>query len=139
MTDYVVSGLIAKRAELAGVIDQLQRQLDQYRADLTHIRNYVADAPSLRSGPSALTERARALQLVGDIAERVAEVRSHQGKGGDRRDGNQCGDQRILDRRYAGLVLDQIRKKRAQLNRPSLVWNSRVHCEPNFKEFLKSR
>jgi hypothetical protein len=37
MTDHVVSGLIAKRAELAGVIDQLQRQLDQYRADLTHI------------------------------------------------------------------------------------------------------
>ena len=37
MTDYVVSGLIAKRAELAGVIDQLQRQLDQHRADLTHI------------------------------------------------------------------------------------------------------
>ena len=35
--DHVVSGLIAKRAELAGVIDQLQRQLDQYRADLTHI------------------------------------------------------------------------------------------------------
>jgi hypothetical protein len=37
MTDYVVSGLIAKRAELAGIIDQLQRQLDQHRADLTHI------------------------------------------------------------------------------------------------------
>jgi hypothetical protein len=37
MTDHVVSGLIAKRAELAGVIDQLQHQLDQYRADLTHI------------------------------------------------------------------------------------------------------
>ena len=35
--DHVVSGLVAKRAELAGVIDQLQRQLDQYRADLTHI------------------------------------------------------------------------------------------------------
>src|ERR1700716_3013874 len=33
----VVSGLIAKRRELAGIIDQLQRQLDQYRADLTHI------------------------------------------------------------------------------------------------------
>jgi hypothetical protein len=33
----VVSGLIAKRRELAGVIDQLQRQLDQHRADLTHI------------------------------------------------------------------------------------------------------
>ena len=37
MTDHVVSGLIAKRAELAGVIDQLQRQIDQHRADLTHI------------------------------------------------------------------------------------------------------
>src|SRR6266478_4878404 len=33
----VVSGLIAKRRELSGIIDQLQRQLDQYRADLTHI------------------------------------------------------------------------------------------------------
>jgi len=37
MTDHIVSGLIAKRAELAGIIDQLQRQLDQHRADLTHI------------------------------------------------------------------------------------------------------
>ena len=37
MTDHVVSGLIEKRRELAGIIDQLQRQLDQYRADLTHI------------------------------------------------------------------------------------------------------
>jgi hypothetical protein len=35
--DHVVSGLIAKRRELAGIIDQLQRQLDQYRADLVHI------------------------------------------------------------------------------------------------------
>src|ERR1700736_4381461 len=33
----VVSGLIAKRRELAGIIDQLQRQLDQHRADLVHI------------------------------------------------------------------------------------------------------
>jgi hypothetical protein len=37
MTDFVVSGLIAKRAELAGIIGELQRQLDQHRADLTHI------------------------------------------------------------------------------------------------------
>jgi hypothetical protein len=35
--DHVVSGLIAKRAELAGIIDKLQRELDQRRADLTHI------------------------------------------------------------------------------------------------------
>jgi hypothetical protein len=34
---YVVAGLIAKRRELAGVIAELQRQLDQHRADLSHI------------------------------------------------------------------------------------------------------
>jgi hypothetical protein len=37
MTDHVVSALIAKRAELAGIIAELERQRDQYRADLTHI------------------------------------------------------------------------------------------------------
>jgi hypothetical protein len=35
--DHVVSGLIEKRRELAGIIDHLQRQLNQHRADLTHI------------------------------------------------------------------------------------------------------
>jgi len=35
--DHVLSGLIEKRRELAGIIDELQRQLDQHRADLTHI------------------------------------------------------------------------------------------------------
>lgn len=35
--DPVISGLIEKRREVAGIIDQLQRQLDQRRADLTHI------------------------------------------------------------------------------------------------------
>jgi hypothetical protein len=37
MTDLVVSTLIEKRRELAGVIDDLQRRLDQHRADLIHI------------------------------------------------------------------------------------------------------
>src|ERR1700757_5338349 len=35
--DHVVAGLIEKRRELAGIIDELQRRLDQHRADLTHI------------------------------------------------------------------------------------------------------
>jgi hypothetical protein len=35
--DHVVAGLIEKRRELAGIIDGLPRQLDQHRADLTHI------------------------------------------------------------------------------------------------------
>ena len=37
MTAHVVSSLIEKRRELAGIIDELQRQLNQHRADLTHI------------------------------------------------------------------------------------------------------
>jgi hypothetical protein len=35
--DPVVSRLMAKRAELAGIIAQRQRQIDQDRADLMHI------------------------------------------------------------------------------------------------------
>jgi hypothetical protein len=35
--DHVAAALIEKRRELAGAIDELQRQLDQHRADLTHI------------------------------------------------------------------------------------------------------
>ena len=57
MTDHVVAALIAKRAELAGIIDQLQRQLDQHRADLAHIdgvlRVLAADLDPRRSGRNA--------------------------------------------------------------------------------------
>jgi hypothetical protein len=35
--NHVVSGLIEKRRELAGIVDHLQRQIDQYRVDLAHI------------------------------------------------------------------------------------------------------
>jgi hypothetical protein len=35
--DHVLSRLIEKRRELAAIIDELQRRLDQHRADLTHI------------------------------------------------------------------------------------------------------
>jgi hypothetical protein len=35
--DHAVSRLIAKRAELAGLVAELQKELDQRRADLTHI------------------------------------------------------------------------------------------------------
>jgi hypothetical protein len=34
---HLVAGLIAKRRELAGIIAELERQLAQHRADLTHI------------------------------------------------------------------------------------------------------
>jgi hypothetical protein len=35
--DHTLSRLIAKRAELAGVVAELEKELDQRRADLTHI------------------------------------------------------------------------------------------------------
>ena len=34
---HVLSGLVAKRAEIAGAIEALERQTDQLRADLLHI------------------------------------------------------------------------------------------------------
>ena len=34
---HAISRLIAKRVELAGIIAELERQLDQHRVDLTHI------------------------------------------------------------------------------------------------------
>jgi hypothetical protein len=34
---HLVAGLIAKRRELVGVIAELERQVAQHRADLTHI------------------------------------------------------------------------------------------------------
>ena len=37
MSTHVISALIAKRAELAGIVAELERQIDQHRADLTHI------------------------------------------------------------------------------------------------------
>jgi hypothetical protein len=37
MTDHAISRLIAKRAEIAGMIAELEEELNQCRADLTHI------------------------------------------------------------------------------------------------------
>jgi hypothetical protein len=37
MTDHIVSRLTTKRAELARLITELERELDQHRTDLTHI------------------------------------------------------------------------------------------------------
>ena len=47
--DHVVSGLIEKRRELAGIIDEMQRQLEQHRADLTHIDGAMSATWSGRS------------------------------------------------------------------------------------------
>ena len=61
--DHIVAGLIEKRRELAGIIDELQRQLDQHRADLTHIdgvlRVLAADLDPEKIRPKRLYRRNR--------------------------------------------------------------------------------
>jgi hypothetical protein len=61
--DRVVSNLIEKRRELAGNIDELQRRLDQYRADLTHIdgllRVLASDLDPETLGPKRAYRRNR--------------------------------------------------------------------------------
>src|SRR5690349_8502635 len=37
MTDHIVARLTTKRAELTRLITELEREIDQHRADLTHI------------------------------------------------------------------------------------------------------
>ena len=56
----------------------------------------------------------RVLQFGSNGAERRAEIGADQREGGDRRDRDQCGNQRIFDRRDPRLVFDQIRKTSAQ-------------------------
>jgi hypothetical protein len=60
--DHLISGLIDKRRKLAGIIDQLQRQLDQYRADLTHI-----DGCSACSRPISTRRRSSQSEFTGAI------------------------------------------------------------------------
>ena len=61
--DHVVAGLIEKRRDLAGIIDELQRQIDQHRADLTHIdgvlRVLAADLDPQTIRPKRLYRRNR--------------------------------------------------------------------------------
>jgi hypothetical protein len=61
--DRVVSGLIEKRRELAGIIDEMQRKLDQHRADLTHIdgvlRVLASDLDPGTLGPKRVYRRNR--------------------------------------------------------------------------------
>src|SRR5258707_15322531 len=61
--DHTVSRLIAKRAELAGVVAELEKELDQRRADLTHIdgtlRLLCSDLDPTRIRPKRRYRRAR--------------------------------------------------------------------------------
>jgi hypothetical protein len=73
----------------------------------------------------------RTLQFAGDQAESIAEISANEAERGDRRDRDQCGNQRILDRRNAGLVPDQLHEG-AQLDSPRLEKRSRADCDAIF-------
>ena len=55
------------------------------------------DIETIKLQSGSLVEKA--LQLIGDRTEGAAKVGPHQRKGGDRRNRDQCRDQRILDSR----------------------------------------
>ena len=42
MSSHVISALVAKRAEIAGLINDLERKIRQYRVDLAHIDSTIA-------------------------------------------------------------------------------------------------
>lgn len=79
--------------------------------------------PTMFAAGSALLQ---ILQFGGDRAERRADIGADHDKGGDCRYGDQCGNQRILDRGDPGLVFDQARKDPAQRNPPCFKESNRA-------------
>jgi hypothetical protein len=129
--DLAISRLAAKRTELARIIAELQKELDQYRADLAHIDG------SLRllrtdSDPSTVHSRRRykktqyfghnelsrlcmdTLRLAGEplMAEEIT-VRIMTAKGLDARDARLRGAARV----QVGAVLKRLSRK--QIAAPS--------------------
>jgi hypothetical protein len=58
MNDHAISRLIAKRAEIAGMIAELEEELNQCRADLTHIDGALR-LLSADLDPTAISPRQR--------------------------------------------------------------------------------
>jgi hypothetical protein len=76
--------------------------------DVANLCTILQRSPKPRCLLSNVVPLARPrLQLGCDRAERAAEARTDQYKGGDRRDGNQRRDQRIFHCRDAAAILDQ--------------------------------
>jgi hypothetical protein len=82
----------------------------------TVLGSRVADGLPLQLETSATGERdggerkrgSLGLQLAGDVAERGAKVSADQGERGNRCDRDQRRNQRVLDRRDARLIVDEL-------------------------------
>lgn len=75
---YVISGLMAKRAELAGAIIELERQADLIRADMEHIdaalRLFSPEMDPTTIRPKPRLRPRLAGFAVGDMAKRCREA-----------------------------------------------------------------
>lgn len=87
-----------------------------------------------RAQTEALQPRSAALQAIGDGGERIAEAGTNQSHRRDGGDGNQRGNQPVLDRGDARLVLHQVCKKREQQNLLILGVQTRRTCNQTFKQ-----
>jgi len=131
MNDHAISRLIAKRAEIAGMIAHLERELDQCRADLMHIdgalRVLRADLDPETIPPRRVYNRTRHFarnelsRLCMDTLRQAAEpltaeeitIQIMTAKGLDLRDGRL----RAAIRVQVGAVLKRLNRK--QIAKPS--------------------
>ncbi len=80
---HVVSALVAKRAEIAGVIAQTERQLGQFRADLVHLDATLRlFAPELepKTIPAKRIRQADLWFEQGELPRRVLDALRRAGK-----------------------------------------------------------
>lgn len=74
---HVVSGLVAKRSELAGLIDHHRKEIDRLADDLTHVDAAIKifdPEYDLRTVPIRLLRKRNQLFKVGESARRVLDA-----------------------------------------------------------------
>ena len=74
---HVVSGLVAKRSELAGLIDRHRKEIDRLADDLTHVDAAIKifdPEYDLRTVPIRLLRKRNQLFKVGESARRVLDA-----------------------------------------------------------------
>lgn len=79
---HVVSGLVAKRAEIAGVVQDYQRKIDQLRADLCHLDAAIkicAPDYDLRTLPVKMVRSTNRLFKAGECQRMTLDVMRETG------------------------------------------------------------
>ena len=79
---HVVSGLVAKRSELAGLIDRHRKEIDRLADDLTHVDAAIKifdPEYDLRTVPIRLLRKRNQLFKVGESARRVLDALRESG------------------------------------------------------------